>query len=309
MLTLKSIGRAAKPEYLFRPHQIARRIWIEALPRSSVPTLVWLPWNYPIVVNPSEQIGWAIYSRAIYELPLTEALFRLASPGDIVIDGGANIGYATSILGARIGKTGTVHSFEPNPRVFGELRKNVALWEERGQRGAFVLHQEALGADEGFATLHVPDSSDSNAGRARIESSRIDEPGTRLDVTVTALDNLFANGEKISVVKLDLEGFELTALQGMQKLLHERRIDAIVFEEHDAYPARTHDFLKRAGYSIFGLDYRLCGIECCPERQPRFDPVFGPPTNYIATHNPSKTVGLLERGIWRSFGLGSYFSK
>ena len=309
MLSFQSIFRITKPEYLFRPHQIARRIWIEALPRSSVPATVWLPWDYPIVVNPAEQIGWAIYSRAIYELPLTEALFRLASPGDIVVDGGANIGYATSILGARIGATGTVHSFEPNPNAFAELQKNVALWEKRGQRGTFVLHQEALGADTGVAILHVPTSSDSNGGRARIESSPIDEPGARLKVSVTALDNLFANGEQISVIKLDLEGFELTALQGMQTLLRERRIGAIVFEEHDAYPARTHDFLKRAGYSIFGLDYRLRGIECCPERRPRFDRVFGPPSNYVATHNPSKTVRQLERGIWRSFGPASYFSK
>jgi FkbM family methyltransferase len=308
LLSARSLIRAAKPEYLLRPHQIARRLWIEALPKTSAPTSVQLPWGYPIVVNPREIIGWAIYSRAIYELPLTEALFRLASPGDTVVDGGANIGYTTSILASRVGSTGRVHSFEPNPRAFAELRENVAVWQARGQRDAFVLHQEALGPRVGVATLHIPASSDWNGGRARIESSHIDEPGTRLDVAVVALDDLFSNGESISVVKLDLEGFELGALHGMENLLRERRVGAIVFEEHDPYPAPTHDFLKRAGYSIFGLDSRFLGIECCPERRPRFDPVLGPPSNYVATYDPEKTVRRLESGLWHSFGPGSYVS-
>jgi hypothetical protein len=70
-------------------------------------------------------------------LKLEWALWRLAQPGDIVVDGGAKIGYATSILAARVGPQGKVHSFEPDPRSFGELQRNVTEWEERGQRSAF----------------------------------------------------------------------------------------------------------------------------------------------------------------------------
>ena len=282
---------------------------METHPRSSAATTVWLPWGYPIIVNPTEIIGWAIYSRAIYDLPLTEALFRLAGPGHTVVDGGANIGYATSILAARVGSAGKLHCFEPNPQVFRELLKNVAVWENRGQRGAFVLYQEALGARAGVATLHIPASSDWNGGRASIESTEISEPGARMDVPVVALDRVFSNGETISVVKLDLEGFESEALRGMETLLHERRIGAIVFEEIRPYPAPSHDFLKACGYSVFGLDYRIRGIACLPEKQPRFDPVYGSPTNYVATCEPAKTVRQLESGFWQSFGPASYLSR
>ena len=94
LLTIDSLAGVAKPEYILRPHQIARRLWVEALPKKSQFTKVWLPWGYPMMVNPAESIGWAIYSRGIYEMPLTEALWRLAQSGDIVVDGGANIGYA-----------------------------------------------------------------------------------------------------------------------------------------------------------------------------------------------------------------------
>jgi len=308
LLTLRSLGRAAKPEYVFRPHQIGRRLWVEASPRKSVLTRVWLPWGYPIEVNPTEVLGWAIYSRAISELTVTEALWRLAEPGDVAVDGGANIGYSTSILAARVGARGKIHSFEPDPRAFRELQQNVKVWEERGQRGAFVLHHSALGARAGTATLHVPASFEWNGGRARIETAPIKEAGSRLEVNLVSLDEVFSNGEKVSVAKLDLEGFELDALMGMEQMLRERRIDHIVFEEMGDYPASTHEFLLKAGYSVFGLDSRFLGVECCRNKQPRTDPVYGPPPNYVATYEPEKTVRRLERGLWKSFGPASYLS-
>lgn len=256
-------------------------------------------------MNPSEEIGWAIYSRAIYELPVTEALWRLAKPGDTVVDGGANLGYATSILAARVGSTGEVHSFDPNPSAFAQLKHNIAMWEDRGQRGVFVPHQQALGAGQGTVSLHVPANSDWNGGRARIESQPIDEPGARIDVDVVSLDAVFDNGERVSVVKLDLEGFELDALRGMERLLAERRVQAIVFEEMEPYPAPTHTYLKKAGFSIFGLENGFLRINCLPDRQPYTHPVLGPPTNYVATLDPEATVRRLQSGLWRSFGPGS----
>ena len=209
MLTIDSLAGVAKPEYILRPHQIARRLWVEALPKRSQFTKVWLPWGYPMMVNPAESIGWAIYSRGIYEMPLTEALWRLAQPGDVVVDGGANIGYATSILAARVGPQGKVHSFEPDPRSFGELERNVAEWEQRGQRGAFVLHAAALGARSGTATLDIPASFEWNGARARIETSPLEEMGiseldrgiARLQVKLVSLDDVFSQGERLSVVK------------------------------------------------------------------------------------------------------------
>jgi FkbM family methyltransferase len=308
LLTLQALGRIAKPEYVFRPQQIGRRIWIETVPRKSELTKVWLPWGYPIAVNPTEVLGWAIYSRAICEVAVTEALWRLAQPGDIVVDGGANIGYATSILAARVGATGQIHSFEPDPRAFRELQENVKLWEERGQRGCFVLHNVALGPRSGAATLHVPESFGWNGGRARIETTPIEEPGSRLEVSLVTLDEVFQHGERVSVVKLDVEEFELDALMGMEQLLRERRVEHIVFEEKDDFPAPTHEYLKEAGYSVFGLDAHFLGIKCCRDKQPRTDPVYGPPPNYVATHQPEKTVRQLERGLWRSFGPASYLS-
>ena len=311
LLTIENFTRVAKPEYILRPHQIARRLCIGSFPKKSRLKRVWLPWGYPIMVNSAESIGWAIYSRGIYETPVSEALWRLAQPGDMVVDGGANIGYATSILAARVGPRGKIHSFEPEPRSFGELQRNVSEWEKRGQRGAFVLHAAALGARSGTATLHIPASFEWNGGRARIETSPLEEMGiseldrgiTKLQVTLVSLDDFFSQGERLSVVKLDLEGFELDALMGMKQMLRERRIRYIVFEDTGEYPAPTHHFLREVGYSVFRLDHGFFGIKCCCDKQPRVEP--GAP-NYVATYEAEKTVRQLERGLWKSFGFGKY---
>ena len=193
-----------------------------------------------------------------------------------------------SILAARVGPRGKIHSFEPEPRSFGELQRNVSEWEKRGQRGAFVLHAAALGARSGTATLHIPASFEWNGGRTRIETSPLEEMGiseldrgiTKLQVTLVSLDDFFSQGERLSVVKLDLEGFELDALMGMKQMLRERRIRYIVFEDTGEYPAPTHHFLREVGYSVFRLDHGFFGIKCCCDKQPRVEP--GAP-NYVAT--------------------------
>jgi FkbM family methyltransferase len=297
-----------KPEYLFRPSQIVRRLIVESQERPSNSTVVELPWNFPIRVTPTETIGWAIYSRAIYELPLTEALFRLARPGDVVVDGGANVGYVTSLLAARVGSTGVVHSFEPNPDVFAQLEQNCQIWRKLTNCPSINLHPEALGPTRGTATLHIPDDSDWNGGRASIELSTIEKPGQRTEVRVEALDDVLRKYDRISVIKLDLEGFEYQALRGMETLLREQRVGAVVFEELDPFPAITHNFLKGLGFSIFGLDYRLTGLVCLPDREPRGDLISGPPKNYLATRSPQETARELESGFWRSFGPIAAFS-
>ena len=128
--------------------------------------------------------------------------------------------------------------------------------------------------------MDIPASFEWNGGRARIETSPLEEKGiseldrgiTRLQVKLVSLDDVFSQGERLSVVKLDLEGFELDALMGMKQMLRERRIRHIVFEDTGEYPAPTHHLLREVGYSVFRLDHGFFGIKCCCDKQPRVEP-------------------------------------
>lgn len=302
MLTIRHLTGIAKPEYLLRPHQIARRAWREFTSGRSGVRVVRLPWGLDIAVDVGESIGWAIYSRALYETAVTETLWRLAEPGDTVVDGGANVGYMTSLLAVRVGKRGKIYCFEPHPEVFRSLQENVARWQGSGRFGSFLLYQKAMGDREATATLRIPDHFPGNQGTSWVEAGEPSGDGQSIPVRVLALDNVFPPQETIAVVKLDVEGYELRALKGMEHMLREHRVRHVLFEEHAKYPAATHRFLREMGYQNLGITHHFSGVRCVPNGCAHHDPINGSPPSYVATLDAEFTISRLQKGFWRSFG-------
>ena len=112
-----------KPEYIFQPKVLWRRL----LPLRRLPEKEFidyrLPWGMSIRLPAQEIQSAKMWRFGIYDLTVTEALWRLADPGETAIDIGANAGYMTSVLIARVSpkEGGQVYAFEPHPEVFKEL--------------------------------------------------------------------------------------------------------------------------------------------------------------------------------------------
>jgi FkbM family methyltransferase len=309
MLTFKSILRLAEPPYFFQPLQVLKRLRLEYLWRTKREVVAKLPWGLRIKINPQEAIGYDIACHGLYELGLTETLWRLTEPGDLAIDAGANIGYTASILGIRVGPEGKIICFEPHPQVFESLRENVEMWKKDRRCGSFVLHQAALGTESGPALLHTNDWFRTNRGTAWISDRAESTPDLRvIEVAVRNLDSLLHESESIGILKMDVQGSELAVLQGMARLLKRHAVRDIVFEEEAPFPAPTHKYLESMGYSIFGLQEQFTRVRCLPDARPSFDPILGPIPNYLATLNPDRAKALLGPAIWRSFGLGRFFA-
>jgi len=268
---------------------------------------VQLPWGLPIKINPHDAIGYNIASQGLYEIGVTETLWRLTEPGDLAVDAGANIGYTASVLGIRVGQKGRVICFEPHPDVFDSLRENVEIWKKDPRCGSFVLHQAALGRENRRASLHTNDWF-TNRGTAWASDNVEPTPESGIvDVPIRNLDSLVGEGETIGVLKMDVEGSELGVLQGMTRLLKRHAVRDIVFEEQRIFPAPTHEYLKSNGYSVFGLQERFARVHCLPDAQPIFDSVLGPVPNYLATLNPQRAKARLGAVMWRSFGPARFF--
>src|SRR5215469_11046307 len=188
MIGLTSVRGVFKPEYLFRPNQILRKLWLECLGRREEVRKARLPWDLEIELNTGESIGWSIYTRALYETAVTESLWRLARVGDLAVDVGANIGYMTSILAVKVGARGKIYSFEPHPTIFQRLRLNVKNWSADVRCGQFVLHNAALGNRKGVGALCVPDYFSCNQGTAWIGPQNAEFDGQTFDVDILALD-------------------------------------------------------------------------------------------------------------------------
>lgn len=298
-----------KPEYLFRPYQIPWKLWREYLGRREEVQKARLPWGLEIRVNTGEAIGWSLYTRTLYETAVTESLWRLTRVGDLTVDIGANIGYMTSILAVRVGAEGKVHSFEPHPSIFQELQSNATNWNSGKRCGRIFLYNAALGSQKGIGKLCIPEHFPRNQGTSYIRPRDIEFNGQAIDVSILALDDVIPENESIGVVKLDVQGYELSVLKGMERLLRERRIRHLVFEEENRFPAPTHKFLSNIGYVSYGIEQRFQGIRFARNRQPFSHPVTGPSPNYLATIVPEAEVSSLARGFWQSFGPTQFFRR
>ena len=79
--------RFVRPEYIYQPAKLIRRIFSKGLEQGGE-EIVELPWKFSMEVNSSEIVGCGIAHTGIFEIPVVEAIFRLADPSDTVLDVG-----------------------------------------------------------------------------------------------------------------------------------------------------------------------------------------------------------------------------
>lgn len=164
-----------------------------------------------------------LVSAGHWEVFVDDILCALARPGDTFVDVGANMGYYSIKIGSRLGPSGRVFSFEPNPVTFGFLRDNVGVnaFEDRA-----TLFEAALGDQQGEAWLVVKPSE---PGGSHIEAASQGGDG-QVRVPVMRLDDVLPDTLKADLIKIDVEGFEPLALSGMAGVLDRSPNAAVVVE-------------------------------------------------------------------------------
>lgn len=144
-------------------------------------------------------------------LGATEAdlLSRLCKKGMKVVDIGANIGVFTMLLARCTGETGHVWAFEPDPGNYATLRQNLVL----NRFPNITALPCAVGSVSGTGRLY----RSSFQGDHRICSS--DPNRDVVPIEIISLDAFFPPGDHIDFIKMDIQGAEGLALQGMKRVL------------------------------------------------------------------------------------------
>ncbi len=182
-----------------------------------------------------------------YEPEMQSALGELIKPGMTAYDVGANIGYVTLILAKLTGAHGKVYAFEALPDNVERLRRNVEL---NGFNDRVSIFPGAVAAGEGEVRFLVHSSGGmgkaaGSAGRNEQYLREITVPGISLDEFVYTQGN-----PPPQAVKMDIEGGEVMALPGMQRVLAEAR-PLMLMELHGPESARAAwDALTAAGYQL-----------------------------------------------------------
>jgi FkbM family methyltransferase len=301
-MNLDFVAQLKRPEHVFRPARITRRLIRKV--RSSPPQYetVQLPWGLPIRIQPNELVGSRIWRFGVHELPSCECISRLIDPGEIGVDAGANIGQMTSIMARRAGPTGKVIAFEPHPVLFKELQYNVAAWTNE-VTAPIAIHKMALSNQAGVAQLVVPSKFAGNHGCCFLGGNpQTALRGNHVEVPVGTLQTLIDEKTQISFLKLDVEGHELQLLEGALNMIASGNIRDILFEEFGTPPTSLTRFLEDNGYTLYRVGDALVkggkpGPVLTSVRTPDARAVREEP-NYIATRDPGRVLARMSTRGW-----------
>lgn len=231
--------------------------------------------GFLVEVDGSSQTGRMLYATGEYEAATTRVMKRLLEPGQTMVDVGANIGYFTLVAAQAVGPQGHIIAFEPAPAVRERLRRNLEL----NRATTVVVRDEALAAAPGVVEFYSGPEDDTGLASLRaLPSSR------RTTVTQARFDDLRDPDRRIALIKMDVEGAEMAALEGMSGCLSRDSPDLIV-EVTDEYlkgmgasAAALVAFLTGHGYSMYRIDHaglvRLGGADALSKSPGQFNALF-----------------------------------
>ncbi len=214
----------------------------------------------------------------LYEENVMNFLKSYLKPGMVVFDPGANMGYFAAKCLGMVRPGGTVHSFEPSNTCLDRLHRS----NDPAQVTGWVLNEMALTDHAGEMTFYDTPRVITR-GYACLEG--VSTPGDRIahKVRVTSVDVYCQEKEigRVDFLKLDIEGSELPALRGAQRMMEKGALPVILVEttltEQDRKTTEEIDILlRKAGYRSYHVNGNgsLRPIDIMERRQLREDIIW-----------------------------------
>jgi len=222
----------------------ARGIRISFLRRATFlpPERIW--WQsrfHPLVFPLEEGVKWDFLSIFLEDAYLLRSSERSTSR---ILDIGGNVGFFS--VAARLRFPGAcIHSYEPNPRVFGQYLRNQAT--EFG----FTAWPEAVGGKCGFVELSFAHGTDTNLA---VTVDATDGPIPKISLA-EAVERI---GGSVDLLKLDCEGAEWEMFLSPEPWQLIKRVTM----EYHLFNGESHDAIHSA---LTGLGYRILKWKFFPE--------------------------------------------
>ena len=243
------------------PHlafQLRREIWkYFQQRRRQVPLVTKWHCGLRLHLYLSNDISKQLYIAGCFEPNEFAFLDSVLAPGMTFIDAGANDGLFSLFAAQRVGPTGQVWAFEPSEREFIRLRRNLQLNQLNNVR-SFKL---ALTQCQGEAEIKIADDEHSGQNTLGNFSYEI-ELARRERVPTGRLDDLVQREclPRVDIIKLDVEGSELSVLTGASTVLRKLRplllleVNENALRSQGTSGAALVDFLRSNHYDIYGFD-------------------------------------------------------
>ena len=178
----------------------------------------------------------------LFEPAESRLIKELLGPGDTFIDVGAHIGWFTTIAAQCVGDNGLVIACEPYPANAAALKYNLLL---NGMQNVQVVEM-ALGSRRGVLSLGF----DSDSGTA----TALDwGPSQRVEIPMTTLDDMAAEVPTVTLLKMDVEGWEPHVLRGGGETLARTEhvlmeVNKPLLEKAGSSPEELYGLLRESGF-------------------------------------------------------------
>jgi len=205
-------------------------------------------------------LEWYIFFYGAFRPEVSRLINRMLRPGQVAIDIGANVGMHSVIMANRVGPTGHVVVFEPDPHPMGRLRRNMAL---NGIDWVTTV-EAAVSARSETRTFYLHDDSIGNFANASLVAANVGKQTASVEMQVVSIDEWMRDNPlpRVDVVKLLAQGEEYNALQGMRGLI-ERDRPKIFFLYEPSYWHRQNlelmdavKFFAGHGYGVQEVEFR-----------------------------------------------------
>jgi FkbM family methyltransferase len=217
--------------------------------------IVWLnDEDIAIYANTNNYIEWTVLSNGTYENEINKLIRISLKNGENALDIGGNIGLQSIRMSQCVGNTGKVYAFEPLNYLQQKFTKNITL----NRADNVQLFSFALADKESEAEFSINTNSWNQGTFSLSDNSNGSEKQL---VTIKIADNIpeIQQLESLSLIKIDVEGFEFQVLKGLQNTLQKHK-PRIIFEYDSHYWLKTdytiaecYAYLELMGYQFYQI--------------------------------------------------------
>lgn len=193
------------------------------------------------IVGSGNHVCWM----GLYEFRKQRVFSQLVRPGSIIYDVGAHVGYYTLLASRLTGEGGSIMAFEPFPRNIAFLRRHLEINDVTNVR----VFEAA--ASNKTSNAFLVKGGNSYLGRLATEGE--------IQVATYRVDDIVAqqNLPPPDLIKMDIEGAEAAALQGMSAVISRHHPTILLATHGDEAHRQACTLLQQHGYhlrSLFGGD-------------------------------------------------------
>lgn len=286
------LKRLARPEFLYQPRQVVQAAYRKLSGDEKGEVIRRLPWGLSISISPDDFIGRQVYRYGVAALGACETAFRLARPGDTVIDIGANIGAVTAALVHCVKPSGRVIAIEMMPETFEKLSANVRRWN--GLARLVTCVNVAASNRDGTVKVALSPDYAANSGLACVVNGPLPGDHAAIDVPCRRLDRSVPTHGPIKLAKIDVERHEFEVIQGAGDLISRHIVSNVLFEDAPSSDTPVKALLGSQGYRIFELLNSLWGPKLLPLEARRGARASDRSVDFLATDRPDEAIRLFK---------------